>query len=103
MDEEQPRRIDLDTAAIRRGCKRRSLEALIRSGELSAVKERVLGKDGVFRYRVTVEVHDLDAIDARPLGETRAQLVAAVTAAAPRFTEGQRAEIALALQASRLR
>lgn len=99
-------RIDIVAAAARHRCSVHVIRSRIKDGTLFAVKERVNGRDGRPVLKTMVSVEELDAVFAAISASAAAneRRIAQVSAAAPRFTEAQKATIAVILKvASTLR
>lgn len=99
----EPTHLDIVAAAERCHCSVKAVRRRIDNGSLPAVKARVAGRDGRPVMKIMIEVKDLDVAFAPvALGPAaHERLIEELSAAAPRFSESQRARIAAVLRMSR--
>ncbi|WP_433718189.1 hypothetical protein [Microbacterium laevaniformans] len=99
----EPTHLDIVAAAERHHCSVKAVRRRIDNGCLPAVKARFTGRDGRPVVKIMIEVKELDAAFAPvALGPAaHERLIAEVSAAAPRFSESQRARIAAVLRMAR--
>ncbi len=95
--------LDIVAAAARHQCSVKAVRRRVDNGNLPAVKARVTGRDGRPVIKILIEVKDLDAAFApvRLGPAAHERLIEELSAAAPRFSESQRARIAAVLRMSR--
>lgn len=87
-------RLDVRAAAERHACSRNTIYNLIKKGTLPSELIVVAGRDGRRVRKHLIKMEDLDAAFST---EAQDRHVAAIRAAAPPFTEEQRARLAVLL------